>query len=73
MNDKHYNKKWRKEMGGHTHMDGEFVRGESSTGNEEIRDAIEASYNSLNLAIDRLDKIIHEFVETCPCKDNKSD
>ena len=46
----------------------EWVRGESSTGNEEIRDAIEASYNSLNLAIDRLDKLIHEMQDNCECK-----
>lgn len=63
-NEKHYNKKWRKQMGGYIGLDSdksEYIRGQSSTSNEEIKDAIEASYNSLNLAIDRLDKLIREM------------
>ena len=64
MNDKHFNKKWSKQMGGYIGLDSdksEYIRGQSSTSNEEIKDAIEASYNSLNLAIDRLDKLIREM------------
>ena len=63
-NEIHYNKKWRKQMGGYIGLDSdksEYIRGQSSTSNEEIKDAIEASYNSLNLAIDRLDKLIREM------------
>jgi hypothetical protein len=69
----HYNKKREKPMGGHIHKDGDITKPVIATSNQEIVDTIQASYDSLNLAIDRLDKLIHEFVETCPCKDNKSD
>ena len=50
-NDKHYNKKWRKEMGG-------YIRGEESQ-----RHTVQDSIDSLNAAIDRLDAIINEMKE----------
>lgn len=34
-------------------------------------DAVQESIDSLTAAIDRLDKLIHEWVEVCPCKDKK--
>jgi hypothetical protein len=72
MNDRHYNKEWGKEMGGPEYRVlqpneiAAFTRGEEST-----RQTVQDSIDTLNAAIDRLDKIIHEFVETCPCKDKK--
>lgn len=62
MNEKRWSKE--KKMGGYIGLDSdksEYIRGQSSTSNEEIKDAIEASYNSLNLAIDRLDKLVREM------------
>jgi hypothetical protein len=64
MNDKHYNKKWRKEMGGPEyrilapHEIAAFTRGEEST-----RHTVQDSIDTLNAAIDRLDAIINEMKE----------
>jgi len=49
MNDKHYNKKWEKNMGGYI--------------NEPIKDPVQESIDALNAAIDRLDKIINDMNE----------
>jgi len=49
MNDKHYNKKWEKNMGGYI--------------NEPIRDPVQEAIDGLNAAIDRLDKIINDMNE----------
>ena len=49
MNDKHYNKKWGKQMGGYI--------------NEPIKDPVQESIDALNAAIDRLDKIINDMNE----------
>ncbi len=35
------------------------------------KDTVQDSIDSLNAAIDRLDKLIHEWVKVCPCKDKK--
>jgi hypothetical protein len=62
MNDKHYNKKWETNMGGpeyrilQPHEIAAFTRGEQS-----IKDPVQDSIDSLNAAIDRLDKIINEM------------
>jgi hypothetical protein len=50
-NDKHYNRRWEKDMGGYT-------RGEESQ-----RHTVQDSIDSLNAAIDRLDGIIKEMQE----------
>jgi len=55
-NDKHYNKKWRKEMGGPIYTTEEFIRGEYTP-----RQTVQESIDSLNAAIDRLDAIINEM------------
>ena len=65
MNDKHYNKKWRKQMGGMS-LDGvssEWVRGQV-TPEHKVQEAID----SLNAAITRLDSLIHEMQGNCECK-----
>jgi len=62
MNDKHYNRKWEKNMGGpeyrilQPHEIAAFTRGEQPT-----KDAVQESIDSLNAAIDRLDAIINEM------------
>jgi hypothetical protein len=59
-NEKHYNKKWRKEMGGIS-LDGvssEWVRGQV-TPEHKVQEAVD----SLNAAIDRLDSIINNMKE----------
>jgi hypothetical protein len=65
MNEIHYNKKReRKNMGGpeyrilQPHEIAAFTRGEEST-----RQTVQDSIDSLNAAIDRLDKIINEMKE----------
>jgi hypothetical protein len=63
INEKHYNKKWRKEMGGRTYMDEGFVRGEVP-----MTQVVQDSINTLNAAIDRLDGIIKEMQDNCECK-----
>jgi len=65
MNDKHYNKKWRKEMGGIS-LDGVsdgWIRGQV-TPEHKVQEAVD----SLNSAIDRLDAIIKEMQGNCECK-----
>jgi hypothetical protein len=69
MNDKHYNKKWGKQMGGYIGLESdksEYIRGQNTP-----QHAVQESIDSLTAAIDRLDKLIHEWVEVCPCKDKK--
>ena len=66
MNDKHYNKKWRKEMGGYTNLDGVsdgWIRGQV-TPEHKVQEAVD----SLNAAITRLDNLIHEMQGNCECK-----
>jgi hypothetical protein len=60
MNDKHYNRKWEKNMGGIS-LDGvssEWVRGQVTPEHK-----IQESIDSLNAAIARLDNIINEMKE----------
>jgi hypothetical protein len=47
MNDKNYNRKWEKNMGGYI--------------NEPIKDPVQEAIDGINAAIDRLDKIINEM------------
>jgi hypothetical protein len=61
MNDKHFNKKWSKQMGGYTNLDGVsdgWIRGQV-TPEHKVQEAVD----SLNAAIDRLDAIINEMKE----------
>jgi len=67
MNDKHYNKKWGKQMGGPEYR---ILTPEEING-YVTRDAVQESIDSLTAAIDRLDNLIHEWVKVCPCKDKK--
>ena len=59
MNDKHYNKKWSKEMGGPLNLD--------ST-SWVSKDTVQDTIDGLNAAIDRLDNLIHEMTGNCECK-----
>ena len=66
MNDKHYNKKWRKEMGGYIGLESdksEWIRGQV-TPEHKVQEAVD----SLNAAITRLDNLIHEMQGNCECK-----
>jgi hypothetical protein len=66
MNDKHYNKKWSKQMGGYTNLDGVsdgWIRGQV-TPEHKVQEAVD----SLNAAITRLDNLIHEMQGNCECK-----
>jgi hypothetical protein len=66
MNDKHYNKKWSKQMGGYTNLDGVsdgWIRGQS-TPEHKVQEAIDG----LNAATNRLDKLIREMQDNCECK-----
>ena len=54
----HYNRKWGKTMGG-MNLD--------ST-SKVPKDLVKESIDSLDAAIDRLDKLIHEMAKTCPCR-----
>ena len=59
MNDKHYNKKWRKQMGGYIGLESdksEYIRGQF-TPEHKMQESIDA----LNAAISRLDKIINDM------------
>ena len=61
MNDKHFNKKWSKQVGGYIGLESdksEFIRGQF-TPEHKIQESIDA----LNAAITRLDKIINEMKE----------
>ena len=60
MNDKHFNKKWSRQMGGIS-LDGvrsEWIRGQV-TPEHKVQEAVD----SLNAAIDRLDQIINDMKE----------
>jgi hypothetical protein len=62
MNEKHYNRKWGKEMAGIS-LDGvrsEWTRGEIVVTNQEI-------INSLQVAISKLDQIIADMSANCEC------
>ena len=66
MNDKHFNKKWSKQMGGYIGLESdksEFIRGQF-TPEHKIQESIDA----LNAAIARLDKIIKEMQGNGECK-----
>ena len=66
MNDKHYNKKWRKQMGGYIGLESdksEFIRGQV-TPEHKVQEEIDG----LNAAITRLDNLIHEMQGNCECK-----
>ena len=65
-NDKHYNKKWRKQMGGYTNLDGvssEWVRGQQTP-----LHAVQEAIDGLNAATTRLDNLIKEMQGNCECK-----
>ena len=65
-NEKHYNKKWSKQMGGYIGLESdksEFIRGQF-TPEHKIQESIDA----LNAAITRLDKIIKEMQGNGECK-----
>jgi hypothetical protein len=66
MNDKHYNKKWSKQMGGYTNLDGVSEGG--SRGQSTPQHAVQEAIDSLNAAITRLDNLIHEMQGNCECK-----
>ena len=66
MNDKHFNKKWSKQMGGYIGLESdksEFIRGQV-TPEHKVQEAIDG----LNAAITRLDNLIHEMQGNCECK-----
>jgi hypothetical protein len=66
MNDKHFNKKWSKQMGGYTNLDGVsdgWIRGQVTPEHK-----IQESIDSLNAAIARLDNIIKEMQGNGECK-----
>lgn len=66
MNDKHFNKKWSKQMGGYIGLESdksEYIRGQF-TPEHKIQESIDA----LNAAITRLDKIIKEMQGNGECK-----
>ena len=61
MKDKHYNKKWSKQMGGYIGLESdksEYIRGQFTPEHK-----MQESIDSLNAAIARLDKIINEMKE----------
>ena len=63
MNDKHFNKKWRKQMGGYIGLESdksEYIRGQVTP-----QHAVQEAIDGLNAAIARLDKIISEMDEKC--------
>tara|TARA_R110000868_G_C10309851_1_gene711998 strand:+ start:99 stop:329 length:231 start_codon:yes stop_codon:yes gene_type:complete len=65
-NEMHYNKKWRKQMGGYIGLESdksEFIRGQV-TPEHKVQEAVD----SLNAAITRLDNLIHEMQGNCECK-----
>jgi hypothetical protein len=66
MNDKHYNKKWSKQMGGYTNLDGVsdgWIRGQSTP-----QHAVQEAIDGLNAATTRLDNLIREMQGNCECK-----
>lgn len=50
-------------MGGIPYMSSEFIRGEVP-----LTHTVQETIDSLNAAIDRLDKIINEMQDNCECK-----
>jgi hypothetical protein len=65
MNDKHYNKKWSKQMGGIS-LDGVsdgWIRGQVTP-----QHAVQEAIDGLNAATTRLDNLIHEMQDNCECK-----
>jgi len=63
VNDKHYNKKRSKQMGGYIGLESdksEYIRGQVTP-----QHIIQESIDSLNKAIERLGKIISEMDEKC--------
>jgi len=63
MNDKHYNKKWSKQMGGYIGLESD--KSEHIRGQVTPQHIIQESIDSLNRAIERLDGIIREMDEKC--------
>ena len=66
MNDRNYNKKWRKQMGGYIGLDSdksEFIRGQVTP-----QHAVQEAIDGLNAATNRLDKLIQEMQENCKCQ-----
>ena len=66
MNDKHYNKKWRKQMGGYIGLESdksEFIRGQVTP-----QHAVQEAIDGLNAATTRLDNLIREMQGNCECK-----
>ena len=59
MNDKHYNKKWEKNMGGPEYR---ILTPEEISG-YVTKDPVQESIDALNAAIDRLDNIINDMNE----------
>ena len=57
-NEKHYNKKRGKAMGGMNLDSTQRVP----------KDLVKESIVSLEASIDRLDKLIHEMANSCPCR-----
>jgi len=64
-NEKHYTKRGNK-MGGPEYR----ILTQEEINGYETKDPVQDSIDSLNAAIDRLDKIIHEMTE-CLCKNQK--
>jgi hypothetical protein len=65
-NEKHYNKKWRKQMGGYIGLESdksEFIRGQQTP-----LHAVQEAIDGLNAATNRLDKLIREMQGNCECK-----
>ena len=62
-----YNKNREINMGGQEYR---ILTPEEINGHKTV-DVVQESIDSLTAAIDRLDKLIHEWVEVCPCKDKK--
>jgi hypothetical protein len=66
MNDKHFNKKWSKQMGGYTNLDGVsdgWIRGQGTP-----QHAVQEAIDGLNAATTRLDNLIKEMQGNCECK-----
>jgi hypothetical protein len=66
-NEKHYNKKWSKQMGGYIGLDSdksEYIRGQVTP-----QHAVQEAIDGLNAATNRLDKLIQEMQGNCECKD----
>jgi hypothetical protein len=65
-NEKHYNKKWRKQMGGYIGLESdksEFIRGQQTP-----QHAVQEAIDGLNAATTRLDNLIREMQGNCECK-----